>query len=192
MDFEALTAKLKTRFPEVEAQAAQAGDPVLRVPPARSLEVFRALRETPEFAFDSLACLSGADTGKELWVVYHLHSFEHRHRLAVKVVLPREKPEVESVVDLWAGAEFFEREAYDLYGIVFRNHPDLRRLLLPFDWAGWPGRKDYVYPEEYQGVPLRREGQYTVEDVAKSVAAREARDKELQARVAAEKEGGAG
>jgi NADH-quinone oxidoreductase subunit C len=192
MDFDTLTTQLKARFADVTAEKPASGDPFVRVSAARVLEVLRALRETPEWRFDSLVCLSGADTGKELWIVYHLHSFEHRHRLEVKVVLDREDPEVDSVVALWAGAEFLEREAYDLYGIVFRNHPDLRRLLLPFDWQGWPGRKDYVYPVEYRGITLRREGQFSAEDVARSTAAREARDKELKARVAAEQSKGGG
>jgi len=170
MDFAALVAALKARWPEVEAPAVAAGDPCVILPAARSLEILGHLRSDPALAFDSLACLSGVDTGKEFWVVYHLHSFSQRHRLTVKVSLPREGAEVENVAALWAGAEFFEREAYDLFGIVFRHHPDLRRLLNPPDWAGWPLRKDYVYPKEYEGVALARAGQLFAEDLGAKAA----------------------
>ena len=109
--------------------------------------------------------LSGVDTGQELWVVYHLHSLRHLHRLTIKLVLGREKPECDSVVKLWGAANFFEREIYDLYGVIFRGHPDLRRLLNPPDWVGWPMRKDYKFPSEYHGVKTDRDDQYFAEHV---------------------------
>jgi NADH-quinone oxidoreductase subunit C len=130
--------------------------------------------------------LAGVDTGLELWLVYPLHSTKHNHRLTVKVLLPRENPEVASVVSVWGAANFHEREVYDLYGVVFKNHPDLRRLLNPPDWTGWPGRKDYEYPKAYNDVPLLREGQYFADTIKKVNAEREARDKELLAKAAAE------
>jgi len=179
MDFEAIVSKLKERWPEVEAPAVEAGDRFVIVPAEKTLEILRFLKEDPELCFDNLMALAGADTGRELWLVYALHSFKQRHKLLVKAVLPREKPEVESVAKLWGAANFHEREAYDLYGIVFRNHPDLRRLLNPPDWAGWPGRKDYEYPKEYRGVPLLRDGQFFSDDIKKANAEREARDKAL-------------
>ena len=132
--------------------------------------------------------LAAVDTGNELWVVYPLHSLKHLHRLLVKVVLPREQPEVDSVVKLWGAANFFEREAYDLYGIVFKNHPDLRRLLNPPDWEGWPMRKDYNYPKEYGGVPLLRAGQFFSDTIKKVNAEREAQAKEQLAKPAAQEQ----
>jgi NADH-quinone oxidoreductase subunit C len=192
MEFDAIAAALKQRVPGIEPQKGHAGDPFVRVSWEHSAPLFKAMREMPELAFDSLMCLSGVDTGKEFWVVYNLYSFTQRHRLTVKVVANREKPEVPSVTELWAAANLFEREAYDLYGIVFLQHPDLRRLLLPPDWVGWPMRKDYVQPTDYHGIPLLRQGQFFAEDVQKGQATREARDKEAVAKALAErKEGGA-
>lgn len=108
-----------------------------------------------ELQFDWLANLGGVDyvADGKLCVVYDLWSFEKRHRFAVKVFCPREAPHVPSVARLWRAAEWHEREAYDLLGIVFDDHPDLRRILLADDWEGWPLRKDYVFPREYHGIP---------------------------------------
>lgn len=186
MEFETIVAKLKAQWPAVAAPVAEAGDRFVIVPAEKAPEILKYLKEDPELQFDSLMTVAGVDTGTELWVVYPLHSLKHNHRLLVKAVLPREKPELESVVGLWGAANFAEREVYDLYGVVFRNHPDLRRLLNPPDWTGWPMRKDYEYPREYGGVPLLREGQYFSDDIKKANAEREAKDKETLAKQAAE------
>lgn len=177
MNFEAIVTKLKALWPEIDAPKVELGDPFVVVPADKAFLVLEALKNDPELRFDSLMDLAGVDTGAELWVVYHLHSMKYLHKLTVKVVLGREKPECESVVKLWGGANFFEREAYDLYGIVFRSHPDLRRLLNPPDWEGWPMRKDYAFPKEYHGIPTARADQFFAEDIAAGVAAREAKDK---------------
>jgi NADH-quinone oxidoreductase subunit C len=76
-------------------------------------------------------------------VVYHLHSIEHHQRVRLKCRLPGDNPEIESVTSVWRGANWFERETFDLFGIRFRNHPDLRRIMMPEDWEGYPLRKDY-------------------------------------------------
>ena len=86
----------------------------------------------------------------ECGVVYNLHSLTLRHRVTLKVVMPRDGAHVRSVANLWAAANWHEREAYDLFGIVFDGHPDLRRILLPDDWEGHPLRKDYVVQETYE------------------------------------------
>lgn len=114
------------------------------------------LRNDPELAFDWLACLSGVDypEQKQLCAVYELRSTRHEHWFAVKVFVDRDRPVIPSVSDLWPAAEWHEREAYDLLGIRFEGHPDLRRILLPEDWEGHPLRKDYVYPQFYHGIPL--------------------------------------
>jgi len=182
MEFEAIVSKLKERWAEIAAPAVQAGDRFIVVPAEKAFEILKFLKEDPELHFDTLMSLAAVDTGRELWVVYPLHSLKHSHKLLVKLVLPRENAEVESVVKLWGLANFFEREAYDLYGVVFRNHPDLRRLLNPPDWEGWPGRKDYEYPKEYGGVPLLREGQYFSDTIKKANAEREGKDKERLAK----------
>jgi len=113
------------------------------------------LRDEPALAFAWLACLTALDYPAEgkLCAAYDLYSTPHRHRFAVKVFVDREQAAIPSVADLWPAAEWHEREAYDLMGIRFDGHPDLRRILLPEDWLGHPLRKDYVFPREYHGIP---------------------------------------
>ena len=107
------------------------------------------------FRLDWLANLSGVDyvADAKMCVVYDLWSFELRHSFAVKVYCPRDNPRVPSVCDLWPAADWHEREAFDMYGSIFENHPDLRRILCADDWEGFPLRKDYVFPREYHGIP---------------------------------------
>ncbi|MFH1023089.1 MAG: NADH-quinone oxidoreductase subunit C [Planctomycetota bacterium] len=110
------------------------------------------LRDDPALGFDVLSCLSGMDLGGALGVVYHLESSVHRHRFVLKVEAPRENPVLPSVAGVWKAADWHEREAWDLFGIRFEGHPDLRRILLPDDWEGHPLRKDYRAPEVFEGV----------------------------------------
>ena len=103
------------------------------------------LKSNSETKFDYLFCLSGVDWGEELGVVYHLESTTHRHTIVVKVqTKDRENPTFDSVCDIWATADFHEREVFDFFGIKFNNHPNLKRLFLTEDWDGFPLRKDYV------------------------------------------------
>jgi NADH-quinone oxidoreductase subunit C len=113
------------------------------------------LKTDAELKFDWLRCLSGIDYAADALVCvrYDLWSSEHRHTLAVKVYAPRTEPVVPSVAHLWATANWHEREAYDLVGITFDGHPELRRILLADDWEGHPLRKDYVFPRAYHGIP---------------------------------------
>ncbi|MBD3334297.1 MAG: NADH-quinone oxidoreductase subunit C [Candidatus Eisenbacteria bacterium] len=129
-------------------------DPWIEVDPARIREICRFLHDDPELRFEWMMCLSGVDWPKEnkLQVVYHLHSQEHGHKTVLKVSVPRENPRVPSVTPVYRFANWQERETFDLLGIIFEGHPDLRRILLPFDWEGHPLRKDYVAPETYRGV----------------------------------------
>src|SRR5439155_15186799 len=107
---------------------------------------------------DFLQNLTAVDWAKAgvLQVVYHLFSYAHRHEVVVKVDLPRDRPRVPSVAALWKNADWLEREQYDLLGVVFEGHPDLRRLLMPDDWVGHPMRKDYREAAEYRGMPTTR------------------------------------
>jgi NADH-quinone oxidoreductase subunit C len=101
--------------------------------------------------------LSGVDEIKDglLSVYYHLESTKLKHKITLKVSTDRNNPEVPSVIEVWKGADWHEREAYDMFGIIFLNHPDLRRILMPYDWdAGFPLRKDYENPEFYQGMKV--------------------------------------
>lgn len=128
-------------------------DPCIEVEPEGIGQLAALMKAEPKLAFDSLMCLSGVDYGERLGVVYHLFSTAHRHKIALKVLISKEGPTVPSLESVWKAAAWFEREAFDLYGIVFTGHSDLRRILLPDDWEGHPMRKDYVYPKSYHGVP---------------------------------------
>ncbi len=148
--------------------------PVEQVITANPLEMDKIglfLRDNEELLFDSLMCLSGADDangknvkdeegnvtieGGTLSVYYHFESTKLGHKISIKVSAPREKPEVTSVAEIWRHADWHEREAYDLLGFIFLNHPDLRRILMPYDWdAGHPLRKDYKNPEFYHGIKV--------------------------------------
>ena len=158
----------------VVAKGATAIDPWAAVEPARLLDICRFLRDDPRLRFDLLNSICGVDylepdpkklakAGYEphLEVVYHMMSFTHRHRFTLKLLLPRSQekatqgPEVPSVVEVWPTADWHERETYDLFGIWFTGHPDLRRILLSEDWEGHPLRKDYEFPLEYHGIRCR-------------------------------------
>jgi len=109
-------------------------------------DIATQLRFDEALSFDYLFCLTCVDWKTHFTMVYHLTSTNHRHTLVVKSKLDRNNPEIETVSDAWRTAEFHEREVYDLFGVKFLNHPDLRRLLLTDDWEGWPLRKDYEDP----------------------------------------------
>jgi NADH/F420H2 dehydrogenase subunit C len=108
-------------------------------------DLMSRLKTNEQTQFNYLFCVTGVDWGNELGVVYHLESTTYRHSLVVKVkTQDREHPTLDSVYDIWATAEFHEREVFDFFGIKFNNHPNLRRLFLTEDWDGYPLRKDYV------------------------------------------------
>jgi len=116
----------------------------ITVPPEQLYALMSRLKNEDQTHFDYLFCLSGVDWGEELGVVYHLESTSHRHAVVVKVkTTDRETPTLDSVYDIWATAEFHEREVFDFFGIKFNNHPNLKRLFLTEDWDGYPLRKDY-------------------------------------------------
>lgn len=148
----------------VREMQTEVRQPWLEIAPERIADLCQFLRDTPGLHFDYLECLSGVDHGPKagtLGVVYHLMSIPYGHRIVLKATLPR-VPEVEnsasglpalpSVTHLWRTADWHEREAYDLMGIHFEGHPDLRRILMPADWPGHPLRKDYENPDVYHGV----------------------------------------
>ena len=164
-----LIAKFGDKITGVNLEAI---DPWVEVAPAAIADVARFLKTEPALAFDALNDLCGVDylepDAKKLAkfghephveVVYHLYSYSLKHWCKLKIKMPRWKdgvagqlPEVPSVAHVWAIADWHEREAYDLVGIYFTNHPNMRRILCPEDWEGHALRKDYEFPLEYHGV----------------------------------------
>ena len=105
------------------------------------------LRHTKELVFDFLFCVTCVDWKTHLTMVYHLTSVTFRHNIVVKIKLDRAEPNIETVSDIWRTADFNEREAYEMFGVQFINHPDLRLLILPDGWEGRnPMRKDFEDP----------------------------------------------
>lgn len=144
MDNEKLKEKILPEFDSIEfvEQGSQFLNVIVTPQQLKFLSLF--LRNNPELKFDFLFCLTGVDWITHLMVVYHLTSTEFNHDIVLKVKLEdRGNPEIETVSDIWKTAEFHEREIFDLFGIKFINHPDLRRILLEDDWSGYPLRKDY-------------------------------------------------
>jgi NADH-quinone oxidoreductase subunit C len=160
MDAAAVHERLQARFGEkVVAFDAAARQPFAVVAADAIADVAAFLKAEPDLAFDNLMCLSAVDYPKEtpprMEVVYHLLSYPHAHQFVLKVQLPREDPRLPTVEGTWGVANWHEREAYDLFGIVFEGHSDLRRILLPDDWNGHPLRKDWQDPDFYNGMHVK-------------------------------------
>ncbi len=151
---EKLAASLGAAFPDLQSKRTVAlGEITLEVPQGALLATMRALRDRPELAFATMVDLCGVDYsgyGNGAWegsryaVVYHLLSLAHNVRLRVRAFATDEDfPVVPSVIEIWPGANWYEREAFDLYGIMFAGHPDLRRILTDYGFIGHPFRKDF-------------------------------------------------
>jgi NADH-quinone oxidoreductase subunit C len=123
------------------------GDCTIIIKRDKAKEILKFLKETPSLDFDYLIDVTGVDymgaRQPRFNVVYHLMSIKNANRIRVKVEVPEEDCWVETVSDLWATANWHERECFDMFGIEFKGHPDLRRILMPEDWEGYPLRKDY-------------------------------------------------
>lgn len=148
MDPKEIAEKIKERYPsEVQQIGEFRGQVSVIVKKDQIKGIMRYLHETPEFDFDFLKDLCGVDylgrKGLRFEVVYHLYSMRHRHAMRIKAEVPEDDCSIESVVEIWKGANWHERECYDLFGIQFKGHPDPRRILLPEDWTGHPLRKNY-------------------------------------------------
>jgi NADH:ubiquinone oxidoreductase subunit C len=145
-----LNEELKTKITELLPTATfdEAGEWLnVLVDPKDWLFFAQQLRNDETLQFDYLFCVTGVDWKTHLSMVYHLTSTTFRHHIVVKSVLNREKPEIETVSHIWKTAIFNEREAYEMFGVIFLNHPDLRLLILPDGWEGKnPMRKDYEDP----------------------------------------------
>ena len=143
MTNEQLTTYLSGKFQDIELkQGTQYLE--ITVPNTKLHSFARMLKDTTELAFDYLVCLSGVDYPDHIAVVYHLESTTNGHFIVLKVKTgDRQDPRLDTLCDVWPTAEFHEREVFDLLGVTFNNHPDLRRLFLEDNW-GFPLRKDYV------------------------------------------------
>ena len=137
------------------------GQTAVIIRPHRIIEMLRWLRDIPEMRMNHLRSLCGVDNSRRkdpglsrFEVVYHLYSIPLRHELRLRAQVPEDDPCIDSVVGLWSGANWLERETFDLMGIRFNHHPDLRRILLPEDWQGHPLRKEYPLKgrEEWSGM----------------------------------------
>jgi NADH-quinone oxidoreductase subunit C len=129
-------------------------NPWSAVDPSSIMEVCRFLRSDSRLKMDHLELLGGVDYKDRIEVVYVLYSMEHHHRHTLKCRLPREDPHLPSVESVWKVANWHEREAYDMFGVLFDGHSDMRRILCPDDWEGYPLRKDYKAPESYLDIPV--------------------------------------
>jgi len=173
--------------PSVKALEAEFGAAVLRhrvsagdqtvvwVDPKRSLEILTWLKDDPGQAYDMMSDVTGVDYGggRPVEVVYQMFSTAHKRALRVRCALPLDALEIDSVVALWKGADWLEREVYDLFGVTFKGHPDLRRILMPYDYAeGHPLRKDFPLRGRFSRAEQTRralaqdvERFYTTEDL---------------------------
>jgi len=160
MDAKAIHEELVAAFGErVTGVNLEVASPFAVIATEAIVEVASFCKAEKHLAFDNLMNLSAVDYPKEtpprMEVVYHLLSYTHGHTFALKVHLPREEARVATVEGLWGVANWHEREAYDMFGIVFTGHSDLRRILLPDDWIGHPLRKDWQDPDFYNGLHVK-------------------------------------
>jgi NADH-quinone oxidoreductase subunit C len=173
MNVETIHARLDSAFQRwLVGKGLAAIDPWIEIKAEGLRDVCSYLRDEPELAFDMLNCITAVDyfepdptkAAQMPWqphieMIYHLSSLVHRHRIVLKTRVPRwlddtpgRLPEVPSVSDIWRTAEWHEREVFDLSGVLFPGNGDMRRILCPEDWEGYPLRKDYVMPLEYHGI----------------------------------------
>ncbi len=161
---------LKNQFGEAVIELKQDIDPYIIVSADIMDKLAEFIKVNDDFKFDFCTCLSGVDdangtkskdengndviAGGTLSVFYHFMRLSDDAKLIFRVQVPRENPKVKSIANIYRAADWHEREAFDMFGIVFENHPDLRRILMTYDWEGHPLRKDYQNPEFYQGIKI--------------------------------------
>jgi len=158
-------------------------DPWVEVKPAALPDVCAFLKADERLRFDCLMNLSAVDWPKQnqIHVVYHLFSYARRHGFILKAKLDRAAPTIPTVEPVWKSADWLEREQYDLMGVQFDGHPDLRRIMLPDDWVGHPLRKDYAEQADYHHISTTREspldGFVRLDEMTKRAAAAAAEEK---------------
>lgn len=164
MNFEEIKDLLLEKFTDavILEELKDLLQPQLIIEASKIHEVCLDLHQNPKTFFDFLSCITGIDNGPEkgtMEVIYNLWSIPYEHSLVLKTVLPRNKeneslPEIQTVTTIWKSANWHEREIFDMLGIKFIGHPDMRRILLPNDWQGYPLRKDYKQQEYYHGIKV--------------------------------------
>ncbi len=150
-----IAAVLSEQFGDKVMESETEGlNPSSLLDPDSILDICRFLRSDERFEMDHLELLGGVDYDDFIEVVYVLYSMKHHHRYILKCRLPREEPHLQTVESVWSVANWHERETFDMLGVVFDGHSDLRRILCPDDWEGYPLRKDYQAPESYRDMPV--------------------------------------
>lgn len=145
---EKIASAIRGAVPDGVIESGESGGvPVFRLKPEAVLPVCRCLKDSLELRFDYPESITGVDRGDRIELIYHLSSLLTGAKVILRTDIAGDDPTADSVVSVWKGANWQEREIFDLLGVKFRNHPDLRRILLPEGWDGYPLRKDYVIPE---------------------------------------------
>jgi len=144
MTQEELQSYILQKYPGFKLEPL-AHDLTFLVPAEQYIPFCTFLKEDPSMAFQNVMSLTATDYLDYMQVVVHINSYSQKHRIAIKVTLDRENPKISTITHLWPGANWHERETYDLYGVLFDKHPDLRRILLADDWEGYPMRKGYTH-----------------------------------------------
>lgn len=164
MNFQEIKNCIISRFGEtaVLKEYTELMQPQLTVSASLIADICRELRDNEKTYFDFLSCLTGVDNGPQagtMEILYHLYSIPYNHHIVLRTELVRNReneplPSLPSITPVYHSANWHEREAYDFFGIVFEGHPDLRRILLPTDWEGFPLRKDYKQQDYYHGIKV--------------------------------------
>lgn len=143
MELQQIVQIIREKFPDAVVEERQAAIVIKK----ESLSAVAQFLKTDEMAFQNLHCVTGVDWKDKMEVVYHLYSFKHKFMLTLKVFLTMQDLTVETLSGIWKSANWLEREVYDLFGVKFLNHPDLRRILNPEEWTDYPLRKDFDRPD---------------------------------------------
>lgn len=158
METRKLFEKIEANFKSAVSAASLEDEtfPSLTIKRGSLNEILSFCLHDKDMRFDYLECLTGMDTGAEIIIIYQLLSTALAHRLNIKVPVSYDDPKISSVTGFWRAALAYERETAEMLGVVFEGHPYLKPLLLAEGWSGYPLRKNYSYPEQYQGIEHRR------------------------------------
>lgn len=156
MIFEELAIILKEKFQDsISIQNTETLQPRILIEKKEFLlEITHFLYSDDRLYFDNLVCITALDNESSFEVIYQFYSYPFEQSMTLAILLNRENPVVDSLTSIWKAADWHEREAFDMIGIKFTNHSDLRRILMPADWEGFPLRKDYTTQEEYHGIKI--------------------------------------